>query len=189
MLFFYWFHLRNLMWLIFLVKKDLLFNCANSWLDSDHMNGNVFIFQLMVSFFYEMTLWLVVQFLFCYFLYEFEVLLSRKLAKENFTYANDIIKVCNKDGDEDDNVGAMFQWEIAMFPNVGMNLETKTIEEEILFFPDMELKEIFDIELPPKDVGNALHLLEFYKLFGKVWFYVNNLSWCFVWLNAIHCYI
>jgi len=41
-------------------------------------------------------------------LYELEVLLSRKLAKENFTYANDIIKVCNKDGD-DDNVGAMFQ--------------------------------------------------------------------------------
>ena len=72
------------------------------------MNGNVFIFQLMVSFFYEMTLWLVVQFLFYYFLYEFEVLLSRKLEKENFTYANDVTKVCNKDGDGGDNVGAMF---------------------------------------------------------------------------------
>jgi len=43
-----------------------------------------------------------------------------------------------------------------MFPNVGINLETKTIEEEIIFFPDMELKEIFDIELSPKDVENAL---------------------------------
>ena len=55
-----------------------------------------------------MTLWLVVQFLFCYFLYEFEVLLSRKLVKENFTYANHVTKVCNKDGDGGDNVGAMF---------------------------------------------------------------------------------
>ena len=110
-----------------------------------------------------MTLWLVVHFLFCYFLYDFEVLLSRKLAKENFTYANDVTKVCNKDGDDGDNVGHdgdnvgdRFQWEITMFPNVRMNLETKTIEEEIIFFPDMELKEIFDIELPPKDVENAL---------------------------------
>ncbi|KAL9276860.1 hypothetical protein ACSQ67_025593 [Phaseolus vulgaris] len=71
--------------------------------------------------------------------------------------------ICNKDGDDcdnvgddGDNVGDRFQWEITMFPNVGMNLETKTIEEEIIFFPDMELKEIFDIELPPKDFENAL---------------------------------
>jgi len=56
-----------------------------------------------------MTLWLVVHFLFCYFLYELEVRLSMKLGKENFTFANDVTKVCNKDGDGGDNVGVMFQ--------------------------------------------------------------------------------
>ena len=53
--------------------------------------------------------------------------------EKKFIYANYVTKVCYKDGDRGDNVGAMFQWEIAMFPNVGMNLESKTIEEEILF--------------------------------------------------------
>ena len=51
MLFFYSCSLGNLMWLTCLVKKDLFFNCTNSWLDTDHMNENVFIFQLMISFF------------------------------------------------------------------------------------------------------------------------------------------
>ena len=57
-----------------------------------------------------------------------------------------------------------------MFPNLRMNLETKTIEEKIHFSPDMELRELFDIELPLKDVENALQLLEFCKVFGNVWF-------------------
>ncbi|KAL9323745.1 hypothetical protein ACSQ67_008602 [Phaseolus vulgaris] len=45
--------------------------------------------------------------------------------------------------------------------------ESKPIEEEILLPPDKELKEIFGIEVPSKDVGNALQLLEFCKVFGK----------------------
>jgi len=36
----------------------------------------------------------------------------------------------------------------------------------------MELKEIFGIELPPKDVRNALKLLEFCIVFRKVWFFM-----------------
>jgi len=35
----------------------------------------------------------------------------------------------------------------------------------------MDLKEIFGIGLPTKDVDNALQLLEFCKGFGKVWFF------------------
>ena len=112
-----------------------------------------------------------------------------ELGKENCTNTIDITKVCNKDDDGGDNVGAMFQEEIARFPNVGMNLEKKKLRGEFLLPLDTKLKEIFGIALPSKDVGNALHLLEFYKVFGKVWFYVNNLSWCFVWLIAIHCCI
>ncbi|KAK8470092.1 hypothetical protein PHAVU_004G063200 [Phaseolus vulgaris] len=45
--------------------------------------------------------------------------------------------------------------------------ESKPIEEEILLPPGKELKEIFGIEVPSKDVGNALQLLEFCKVFGK----------------------
>ncbi|XP_068463275.1 uncharacterized protein [Phaseolus vulgaris] len=45
--------------------------------------------------------------------------------------------------------------------------ESKTIEEEILLSPGTKLKEIFGIEVPSKDVGNALQLLEFCKVFGK----------------------
>ncbi|KAL9276565.1 hypothetical protein ACSQ67_025894 [Phaseolus vulgaris] len=55
-------------------------------------------------------------------------------------------KVCNKEYDEG---------------------ESKTIEKEILLPPGMELKKIFGIELPLKEVGNALQLLEFYKVFRK----------------------
>ena len=46
-----------------------------------------------------------------------------ELWKENCTDTSDITKVCNKDDDGGDNVGVMFQEEIAMFSNVGMNLE------------------------------------------------------------------
>ncbi|KAK7364822.1 hypothetical protein VNO80_13565 [Phaseolus coccineus] len=95
---------------------------------------------------------------------ELEVHLSGESGKENCTNTNDVTKVCNKEYDEGDNVDAVFQG------------ESKTIEEEILLPPGIELKEIFGIELPPKDVGNALQLLEFCKVFGNVWFHVNNLS-------------
>jgi len=89
----------------------------------------------------------VVHVLFCYFLQELEVHLSGEFGKENCTDTNDT-KVCNKEYDEG---------------------ESKTIEKEILLPPGMELKKIFGIELPLKEVGNALQLLEFYKVFRKVW--------------------
>jgi len=73
-----------------------------------------------------------------------------------------------------------------MFPNVGMNLETKTCEDKILFSPEMELREIFDIELPPKDVENALQLLEFCKVFGNVWF-CFMLNFFFLMFGLINC--
>jgi len=66
-----------------------------------------------------MTIWLVVRVLFCYFLQELKVHVSRKFGRENYKDANDVNKVCNKD-DEGDNVGAMFQG------------ESKTIDEEII---------------------------------------------------------
>ena len=91
-----------------------------------------------------------------------------ELGKENCTNTIDITKVCNKDDDEGDNLGVTFHEEISRFPNVGMNLKRKKIEGKFCFILDTELKEIFGIGLPSKDVGNALHLLEFYKLFGKV---------------------
>ncbi|WVZ14110.1 hypothetical protein V8G54_011676, partial [Vigna mungo] len=81
-----------------------------------------------------------------------EVLLSGELVNEHFSDGNDVAEVCNKD-DGGDNVGAMFQGEI--------------IAEEILLPPGMELKEIFGIELPPKEVGDALQILEFCRVFGK----------------------
>jgi len=59
------------------------------------------------------------------------------------------LEVCNNGGD---NVGAMCQGEVQRFP---------TIEEELLLPPGMELKQIFGIELPSKDVGDALQLLQF----------------------------
>ncbi|KAG4911906.1 hypothetical protein JHK82_052493 [Glycine max] len=67
----------------------------------------------------------------------------------------------------DGNAGAKFQVGIATFPNVGMNLAMQKIEEEIPFPPGTELTEILDIELPPEDIGNALQLLEFCRVFGK----------------------
>ncbi|KAK8470094.1 hypothetical protein PHAVU_004G063400 [Phaseolus vulgaris] len=76
---------------------------------------------------------------------ELEVHLSGEFGKENCTDTNDT-KVCNKEYDEG---------------------ESKTIEKEILLPPGMELKKIFGIELPLKEVGNALQLLEFYKVFRK----------------------
>ncbi|WVZ14107.1 hypothetical protein V8G54_011673, partial [Vigna mungo] len=81
-----------------------------------------------------------------------EVLISGELGNEHFSDANDVAEVCNKD-DGGDNVGAMFQGEI--------------IAEEIHLPPGMEFKEIFGIELPPKEIGNALQILEFCRVFGK----------------------
>ncbi|RZB70907.1 uncharacterized protein LOC114381176 isoform X1 [Glycine soja] len=67
----------------------------------------------------------------------------------------------------DGNAGAKFQVGIATFPNIGMNLVVEKIEEEIPLPPGTELTEILDTELPPEDVGNALQLLEFCRVFGK----------------------
>ncbi|XP_052723444.1 uncharacterized protein LOC108346104 isoform X2 [Vigna angularis] len=80
-----------------------------------------------------------------------EVFLSGELGNEYFSDAN-VTEVCTKDDSGE---------------NFGMNLERETIAEEILLPPGMELKEIFGIELPPKDVGNALQILEFCRVFGK----------------------
>ncbi|XP_052736863.1 uncharacterized protein LOC108336406 isoform X2 [Vigna angularis] len=82
---------------------------------------------------------------------ESEVFLSGELGNENFSDAN-VTAVCTKDDGGE---------------NFGMNLESKAIAEEILLPPGMELKEIFGIELPPKEVGNALQILEFCRVFGK----------------------
>ncbi|KAK7381105.1 hypothetical protein VNO78_33629 [Psophocarpus tetragonolobus] len=68
----------------------------------------------------------------------------------------------------DGNGGAKFQVGIARFAHVGMNLVMDKIEEEILLPPGTDLTEILDIELSPEDVGNALQLLEFCRVFGKV---------------------
>ena len=92
---------------------------------------------------------------FCYFLQELEVHFSGEFGKESCIDTND----------------APFQE------------ESKPIEEEILLPPDKELKEIFGIEVPSKDVGNALQLLEFCKVFGKVWFHVNILMFCLINCN------
>ncbi|KAL2976886.1 hypothetical protein AAZX31_13G033500 [Glycine max] len=67
----------------------------------------------------------------------------------------------------DGNAGAKFQVGIATFPSIGMNLVVEKIEEEIPLPPGTELTEILDTELPPEDVGNALQLLEFCRVFGK----------------------
>ena len=80
-----------------------------------------------------------------YFLQELKAHLSGEFEKENCTDANDVTK--------GDNVGAMLQG------------ESRTIEEEILLPLGTKLKEIFGIRLPPKDVGNALQLLKFSKVF------------------------
>ncbi|BAU01858.1 hypothetical protein VIGAN_11119200 [Vigna angularis var. angularis] len=82
---------------------------------------------------------------------ETEVFLSGELGNENFSDAN-VTVVCTKDDGGE---------------NFGMNLESKAIAEEILLPPGMELKEIFGIQLPPKEVGNALQILEFCRVFGK----------------------
>ncbi|TKY46536.1 Cell division cycle-associated 7 protein [Spatholobus suberectus] len=74
----------------------------------------------------------------------------------------------NGDGDGDGhNAGAKFEAGISRLPNVGMNLEIEKIEEEIPLPPGTELTEILDIEFPPEDVGKALQLLEFCRVFGK----------------------
>jgi len=91
-----------------------------------------------------------------------------ELGKENCTDTSNITKVCNKDNDGGDNVGLMLQKEIGKFLNVGMNLERNKFEGKFFFATDTALKEIFRIALPSKDVENALHLLEFYKVFGNV---------------------
>ena len=49
--------------------------------------------------------------------------ISRGTWKRKLYRTSDITKVCNKDDDGGDNVGAMFQEEIVRFSNVGMNLE------------------------------------------------------------------
>jgi len=100
----------------------------------------------------------VVHFLFCYFLQELEDNLSRQLTNENCLDTNDVIQVCGKDNGGD-NIGAIFLRD---------NLDSKTNEEEILLPPGMVLKELFGIELSAKDVGNALQILEFCRVFGKV---------------------
>ena len=98
-----------------------------------------------------MTLWLVVHVLFCYFLPELKAHLSGEFEKEICTDVNDVTK--------SDNVGVMFQG------------ESRTIEKEILLPLDTKLKEIFGIRLPPKDVGNALQLLKFSKVFMlTIWY-------------------
>ncbi|KAG2384519.1 uncharacterized protein HKW66_Vig0147170 [Vigna angularis] len=81
-----------------------------------------------------------------------EVFLSEELGNENFSDAN-VTAVCTKDDGGE---------------NFGMNIESKAIAEEILLPPGMELKEIFGIQLPPKEVGDALQILEFCRVFGKV---------------------
>lgn len=76
----------------------------------------------------------------------------------------------------DGNAGAKFQVGIATFPSIGMNLVVEKIEEEIPLPPGTELTEILDTELPPEDVGNALQLLEFCRVFGKVCLLVNSVD-------------
>ncbi|QCD93242.1 hypothetical protein DEO72_LG5g1314 [Vigna unguiculata] len=79
---------------------------------------------------------------------------SKALNPSEATFEEEL-EVCNNGGD---NVGAMCQGEVQRFP---------TIEEELLLPPGMELKQIFGIELPSKDVGDALQLLQFFRVFGK----------------------
>ncbi|CAJ1947394.1 unnamed protein product, partial [Sphenostylis stenocarpa] len=62
---------------------------------------------------------------------------------------------------------AKVQGGIARFASVGMNLVMDKIDEEIPLPPGTELTNILGIELPPEDVGNALQLLEFCRVFGK----------------------
>ncbi|XP_020233922.1 uncharacterized protein LOC109814014 isoform X2 [Cajanus cajan] len=66
-----------------------------------------------------------------------------------------------------DNAGAKLQEGIARFPNDGVNREIEKIEEEIPLPPGTEITEILDSEFPPEEVGNALQLLEFCRVFGK----------------------
>ncbi|RDX75271.1 Cell division cycle-associated 7-like protein, partial [Mucuna pruriens] len=66
----------------------------------------------------------------------------------------------NDDGDN------KFQAGMAKLPNV-MNWEIEKIKKEIPFPPGTELTEILDIQFPPQDVGSALQLLEFCRVFGK----------------------
>ncbi|WVZ15612.1 hypothetical protein V8G54_013178 [Vigna mungo] len=67
----------------------------------------------------------------------------------------------------DSCVGAKVQVGIAKFASVGMNLVMDKTEEEIPLPPGAELTKVLDIELPPENVGNALQLLEFCRVFGK----------------------
>ncbi|QCD94387.1 hypothetical protein DEO72_LG5g2470 [Vigna unguiculata] len=92
----------------------------------------------------------------------FDLFFSGELGKASCSDANDLTDVCNRDHGGD-NVGTILQ----RFPNVGMNLECKIIEEEVLLPRGIELKEIYGMELQPKDVGNALQFLEFCRVFGK----------------------
>lgn len=68
----------------------------------------------------------------------------------------------------DSCAGAKVQVGIAKFASVGMNLVMDKTEEEIPLPPGAELTKVLDIELPPENVGNALQLLEFCRVFGKV---------------------
>ncbi|XP_047150579.1 uncharacterized protein LOC124822601 [Vigna umbellata] len=67
----------------------------------------------------------------------------------------------------DSCAGAKVQVGIARFASVAMNLVMDKTEEEIPLPPGAELTKVLDIELPPENVGNALQLLEFCRVFGK----------------------
>ncbi|QCD93235.1 hypothetical protein DEO72_LG5g1307 [Vigna unguiculata] len=67
----------------------------------------------------------------------------------------------------DSCAGAEVQVEMARFASVGMNSVMDKTEEEIPLPLGAELTKVLDIELPPENVGNALQLLEFCRVFGK----------------------
>ncbi|XP_027359018.1 uncharacterized protein LOC113867764 [Abrus precatorius] len=69
--------------------------------------------------------------------------------------------------DDDDNAGVKSLTGIARFPQASLNSEIEKVEEEIPLPSGIELTEILDIEFLPKDVGNALQLLDFCRVFGK----------------------
>jgi len=76
----------------------------------------------------------------------------------------------------DSCAGAEVQVEMARFASVGMNSVMDKTEEEIPLPLGAELTKVLDIELPPENVGNALQLLEFCRVFGKVCPHFNSVE-------------
>lgn len=58
----------------------------------------------------------------------------------------------------------------------GLQFESKDLDADILLPNGFELTTVADIELPLKDVGNALQFLEFCAAFGKVRYFLYSLN-------------